>query len=115
MYDLQRNIEKIQKLEADKWTLFLEMFTVRFGELADQMRKIQAGQDKVADMNERLLKKNELAKKLQVSISTISKLQTEGLPSMPCGAAIRFDYLEVLQWLRGRRRKHGNEARCMVA
>lgn len=116
MSDKTGKISELRKMDARRADLWLEVFEEQFTRMTDEMREIREGQQQAAQMNDRLLKKEELAERLQVSISTISKLQTQGLPSMPCLKAVRFEYREVLDWIRSRRQKiRGNEQRRMVA
>lgn len=70
---------------------------------------------KFNESKSRLLMKKDLADRLQVSVSTISKLQTEGLPSIPFGKSVRFEYSEVVGWAKENRiGKHGNSKLRMV-
>lgn len=100
MTDPIQKIEKMRQHEAVKMELFFDIFEDRFTEITDAMRDLKAGQERIAEMEDRLLKKEQLAKKLQVSVSTISKLQTEGLPVIQCLKAVRFDYRDVVEWLK---------------
>ncbi len=50
-----------------------------------------------------LLLKKELADRLQISVSTVSKMQSEGLPTIQFGKSVRFDYEEALAWVKSRR------------
>ena len=50
-----------------------------------------------------LLLKKELADRLQISVSTVSKMQAEGLPTIQFGKSVRFDYEEALAWVKSRR------------
>lgn len=58
-----------------------------------------------AKSENRLLNKSELAERLNVSISTISNMQNEGLPSVKLLTSVRFEYAEVLEWLKVRDKK----------
>lgn len=49
-----------------------------------------------------LLNKKELAEKLKVSIVTINRLLAKGLPNIKVGTSVRFDYDEVINWLKER-------------
>jgi excisionase family DNA binding protein len=47
-----------------------------------------------------LLTKRELAARLKVSLQTVNKWQTEGMPFIKRGKPIRFDYQDVREWLK---------------
>ena len=49
-----------------------------------------------------MLKKTELAEKLNISVPMVDKLMREGMPRFKIGKSVRFDYEEVLEWLRER-------------
>ena len=49
-----------------------------------------------------MLKKNELAEKLNISVPMVDKLMREGMPRIKIGKSVRFDYDEVVKWLKGR-------------
>ena len=49
-----------------------------------------------------MITKKELAKLLHLSVATIDRLMTQGMPKMKIGKAVRFDYGEVTEWLRER-------------
>ena len=51
---------------------------------------------------EKLLSKKELADKLGIAEITINRLLTKGLPRIKVGRQVRFDYVEVLEWLKNR-------------
>jgi len=61
-----------------------------------------------------LLTKKELAECWKVSERTISNLQTEGLPTVPFGTSIRFDYEECLTWAKDRRIKGRGKTKLRV-
>ncbi len=50
----------------------------------------------------RLLNKTELAKRLGISTRTVSNLQDEGMPSVKLRARILFDYEKVSIWIEQR-------------
>ena len=114
--DLKQRIHRLGSIEADRFSLFLEMIEPKLQEICDEMRALKAGQDKANATNDRLLKKNELAENLQVSVSTVNKLQADGLPLLKCKNAVRYEYDKVLDWLRDRTEKESNNRRLrMVA
>lgn len=118
MSDSKQKIDKLRHHEAAKMELFFDIFEDRFIEITNDMRDLKAGQERIIEMDDRLLKKEQLAKKLQVSVSTISKLQTEGLPVVQCLKAVRFHYREVVEWLKDHvNKKNGkqNAARGSIA
>ena len=47
-----------------------------------------------------MLTKKELAEKLNVSIPTIDRLLKDGVPRSYGRGAVRFDYEEVVKWLK---------------
>lgn len=47
-----------------------------------------------------LLSKKELATKLKVAEITINRLLVKGMPKIKVGHQVRFDYDEVLGWLK---------------
>ena len=49
-----------------------------------------------------MLKKTELAEKLNISVPMVDKLMREGMPRIKIGKSVRFDYEEVLTWLKER-------------
>jgi excisionase family DNA binding protein len=49
-----------------------------------------------------LLNKKEIAKELHLSVSMIDKLMTQGLPYIKIGKAVRFDPVEVKEWVKNR-------------
>lgn len=49
-----------------------------------------------------LLNKKEIAKELHLSVSMIDKLMTQGLPYIKIGKAVRFDPVEVKEWIKNR-------------
>ena len=50
-----------------------------------------------------MLTKIELAEKLNVHVNTISNLLKVGLPCLKVGNTYRFDYEEVIHWLKNRK------------
>ena len=53
--------------------------------------------------NEKILyTKKELANKLKVSLSTINNLIKKGVPHIKMEKAVRFDFDEVLKWIKER-------------
>ena len=44
--------------------------------------------------------KKELSKKLKVSISTIDRLMAKGMPIIKIGKTVRFNFDDVLEWLK---------------
>lgn len=61
-----------------------------------------------------LLTKKELARRWKVSERTISNLQAEGLPPVPFGKSIRFDYEEVLTWAKEKGTKNYRKNKLRV-
>lgn len=53
-----------------------------------------------------MLNKEELAEKLNISVSMVNKLITQGLPHFKIGKSIRFDLKEVKKWLKERMNKN---------
>lgn len=49
-----------------------------------------------------MLNKEELAKELNISVPMVNKLMRQGMPRIKIGTAVRFDYEEVLTWLKER-------------
>lgn len=47
-----------------------------------------------------MLKKKELADKLKISVPMVDKLMREGLPRIKIGKSVRFEYEEVVSWLK---------------
>lgn len=114
--DHKKQIERLGIIEAERFSLFLEMIEPKFQEICDELRAVKAGQERVAATADSLLKKDELAAKLKVSISTVNKMQADGLPSVKCNNAVRYQYGEVLEWLAGRTEQKGENRRLrMVA
>lgn len=50
-----------------------------------------------------MLDKKELAKKLNISVSMVNKLLAQGMPRINIGKSVRFEYDEVLKWLKERK------------
>ena len=50
-----------------------------------------------------MLNKNQLAVKLSVHANTVYNLIKEGMPHIKIGKKYRFDYEEVLTWLKNRK------------
>ena len=48
-----------------------------------------------------MITKKELAEKVKVSLPTIDKWRTQGMPFIKIGKNVRFDWLDVEQWLKG--------------
>ena len=49
-----------------------------------------------------MLKKQELAEKLNISVPMVDKLMRESMPRIKIGKSVRFDYEEVLKWIKER-------------
>ena len=47
-----------------------------------------------------MLKKKDLAEKLNISVPMVDKLMREGMPKIKIGKSVRFDYDEVLKWIK---------------
>ena len=47
-----------------------------------------------------MLNKKELADKLRISVPMVDKLMREGLPRIKIGKSVRFEYEEVVRWLK---------------
>lgn len=47
-----------------------------------------------------MLKKKELADKLRISVPMVDKLMREGMPRIKIGKSVRFEYDEVVRWLK---------------
>lgn len=52
-----------------------------------------------------MLKKKELADKLKISVPMVDKLMREGLPRIKIGKSVRFEYDEVVRWLKEKGKK----------
>ena len=59
-------------------------------------------------MSEKLINVKELAEKLGVSRSKIYVLINDGLPFIKIGSSTRFDYSEVMAWIK---EKQGQEVK----
>lgn len=114
--DLKQLNERLGSHEVEKIGVVLELLRPFFTEVCDELRAVKALHENAAANADRLLKKNELAQRLRVSISTIDKLMTEGMPFEKIGNAVRFDYPDVREWLRIERKKEReNRGLRMVA
>lgn len=49
-----------------------------------------------------LLNKKELAEKLKVAEITINRLLAKGMPRIKVGRQVRFNFDDVLEWLKNR-------------
>lgn len=49
-----------------------------------------------------MLNKKQLAEKLNISIPMIDKLMKNGMPKIKIGKSVRFEYEEVLKWIKER-------------
>lgn len=49
-----------------------------------------------------MLTKKQLMEKLNISLPTVGKLMKQGMPYIKIGKAVRFDYDEVLKWIKER-------------
>lgn len=47
-----------------------------------------------------LITKSELAKRLSVCSRTVDRMLVKGMPHVKIGTAVRFDYDEVIAWLK---------------
>ena len=47
-----------------------------------------------------MLNKQELAKELNISVPMVNKLMRQGMPRIKIGTAVRFEYEEVVSWLK---------------
>ena len=54
-----------------------------------------------------MLNKKELAQKLSISVSMVNKLLTQGMPRINIGKSIRFEYEEVVKWIKERQNQVG--------
>lgn len=113
--DLKQLNQRLGNLESERIAVMLELLEPRLSEICDEMRAMKAAQEKAAASGDGLLKKNELADKLQVSISTVNKLQAQGMPSVKCLNSVRYDWIEVLEWLKVDRKKCDDRRLRMVA
>lgn len=73
-------------------------FKIQFDIIKINIVKEEGGYNAMVD----LLNKKELAEKLKVSIVTINRLLAKGLPNIKVGTSVRFDYDEVINWLKER-------------
>lgn len=53
-----------------------------------------------------LLTKKELAKNLKISLRTVDRLMTSGIPYIKIGKSVRFDFEAVMEWFKS---KSGNQ------
>jgi len=51
-------------------------------------------------MEDEFLTKKEVAELLKVTVRTIDRLHSEGLPSVKFGRNVRFEKAEVVAWLK---------------
>ena len=49
-----------------------------------------------------LITKEELAKKCKVHVNTIDSWRKNGMPEIKQGKSVRFDYADVISWLKGK-------------
>lgn len=49
-----------------------------------------------------MLNKKDLAARLSISVSMVNKLLAKGMPHIKIGKSVRFDYDEVLTWIKER-------------
>lgn len=49
-----------------------------------------------------MLNKKELAEKLGISVSMVNKLLAHGMPKINIGKSVRFEYEEVVKWIKER-------------
>ena len=49
-----------------------------------------------------MLKKEELAKELNISVPMVNKLMRQGMPRIKIGTSVRFELVEVVKWLKER-------------
>lgn len=54
-----------------------------------------------------MLNKKELAQKLSISVSMVNKLLTQGMPRINIGKSVRFEYEEVVKWIKERQNQVG--------
>lgn len=54
-----------------------------------------------------MLNKKELAQKLSISVSMVNKLLTQGMPRINIGKSVRFEYEEVVKWIKERQNQGG--------
>ena len=47
-----------------------------------------------------MLNKKELAEKLGISVSMVNKLLAQGMPRINIGKSVRFEYEEVIKWIK---------------
>jgi excisionase family DNA binding protein len=53
-------------------------------------------------LTEKLINTNELAELLGVSVMTISRLRSKGMPYMKLGGSVRFDPSKIKEWMQSR-------------
>lgn len=56
-------------------------------------------------MQDKLLTTDELCERLQVGRTTVWRWRKEGLPCIKYGNSVRFDWEEVLKWLKQKNKK----------
>lgn len=47
-----------------------------------------------------LLNKEQLSEKLGVSVTTVNRLMAKGMPKIKVGKSVRFEYNDVVSWLK---------------
>ena len=110
--DAFRNVREAEMRRADD---LIRLFEGMFTAIVEDVRTtIRAEFMEMPAASDRLLLKKEIAERLQVSVSTISKLQTQGLPCIPFGKSVRFDYSEVVAWAKENRNKLRADSKLRV-
>lgn len=117
------NIEQAKKLSL----IFRQMCNVAkssidsFADLAETALQVLSESDATNQKalppmanDSHFLNRKQLAQRLNISPRTVSKLQSEGLPVVPIGSRVLFDYEEVLLWIKGKEVKEYRKTKLRV-
>lgn len=99
---VKHSIDDIAQLAEDALTVFSEVESVNTPGLL------------LPSPEKELLTKKELAERWKVSERTINNLQKKGLPTIPFGKSIRFEYEECLIWAKDRKNKGSGKPKLRV-
>ncbi len=115
--NLTEFVRNVLDADAARGECFAKLADALIAEIIKTIKSTVQGEfSERSDAKAGLLIKKEIAERLQISVSTVSKLQTQGLPSIPFGKSVRFEYSEVVAWAKDSRiRARGKSKLCMVA
>ena len=115
--NLTEFVRKFLDADAVRGECLAKLVDALIAEINKTIRSTVQGElSERSDAKAGLLIKREIAERLQISVSTVSKLQTQGLPSIPFGKSVRFEYSEVVAWAKdSRTRVRGKSKLRMVA